>query len=279
MSRIINQLNRLYAFVSHQSDPRASFLPFDFRLSTFGLLLIFSFLISACGLDIEDPTPPTPPVWIQKSLPEEWPESGIDAHESGAISFEWESPAEENISAYSIYRAQYYGADDSLGDYEMLDRLILDGNVSLRYLDSDTEINTNYYYRIKAEDESGNSSDFSDSVGFSLLHQIQLVTMLPNGVGDAISSDRKFSWYSSYLLEMEDYCLTITELNGSLIYREIFPPENYEDRTHSKSIPSSVALENGVVYNWRIDTGARYINGLESAASESLWATFLYVGE
>jgi hypothetical protein len=279
MSKNINQPNLLSTYASHHNDPRASFSPSTFRLWTFGLMFIFSLLTIQCGLDVEDPTPPSPPVWVQKSLPEEWPERGIDAHESGAIYFEWEPSTEDNISAYSIYRAQYYQADDSLGKYEMLDRLDIDGNISFSYIDSDVDLNTEYYYRLKVEDDSGNRSNYSDSLGFSLLHQIKITTMMPNGLEDVLRIDRNLSWYASWILEMEDYCLTIAELNGSLIYREVFSPENYENRTHSKRIPPSVIFEDGVVYIWRIDTGARYISGLETAASESLWATFLYVGE
>jgi len=161
----------------------------------------------------------------------------------------------------------------------MIGRLDVDGNISLSYIDSDADINTEYYYSLKAEDQSGNRSGASDSLGFSLLHQIKIATMLPNGLEDTLSIDRNFSWYASWILEMEDYCLTIANLNGTLIYREVFSPGNYENRSHSKRIPQSVYFESGMVYKWRIDTGARYVMGLESAASESLWATFVYTGE
>jgi hypothetical protein len=85
------------------------------------LILFFqiSFLFFQCGLDVEDPTPPPPPIWVQKSLPKEWPERGIDAHESGGISLEWESNFSEEIVAYNIYRATWYELNDSLGEYEL----------------------------------------------------------------------------------------------------------------------------------------------------------------
>jgi hypothetical protein len=244
-------------------------------------LLTFNFalLISACGLDIEDPTPPSPPQWVPKSLPEEWPERGIDAHESGGIYLEWEPNPEESIRVYLMYRAQYYGAIDSLGYYDLLARLEINKSTSLSHLDSDVSLETIYYYKMKAEDESGNRSEFSDSLGFALLPQIQIARMSPNGLSDRLNSARKLFWGYDGEIEMEDYCLTITDANGSSVYRQAFSPGNYTSGSESKTLPASLTLVSGEVYRWRVDTGARYINGLETAASESLWATFLYVLE
>ena len=103
-----------------------------FPLLTFN----FAFLISACGLDVEDPTPPSPPVWVQKSLPEEWPEQGIDAHESDGIYLEWEPNPDEDITAYRIHRATLYAINDSLGDYGLLTTLELESTPRLEYIKS-----------------------------------------------------------------------------------------------------------------------------------------------
>ena len=78
---------------------------------------------------------------------------------------------------------------------------------------------------------------------------------------------------------MEDYCITILESNGNSVYRRLFSPGNYVSGIESQEIPASTTFESGKVYKWRIDTGARYINGLETFASESAWANFIYVGE
>jgi hypothetical protein len=221
----------------------------------------------------------SPPHWVQKSLPEEWPERGIDAHESGGIFLEWETNPEENIRAYLIHRAQYYEANDSLGDYEMLLRLEMVENNSSSHLDLDVSLKTKYYYRLRVEDESGNYSKFSDSLGFSLLPQVHISLMSPNGQGEILNGDRDLSWRYPIDVEMEDYCLTIVELNSNAVFRQSFTPGDYVDVNESKSIPVSFIFESGEVYKWRIDTGARYINGLETAASESHWATFLYIYE
>jgi hypothetical protein len=265
-----------------QSDTKSNGPKWTRMPSWLLVLLTFnlSFLvIHSCGLDVEDPTSPSPPVWVKKSLPEEWPERGIDAHESGGIYLEWEPNPEEIIHAYLIYRAQYYGANDSLGYYDLLSRLEINERSSLSYLDSDVSLETIYFYSMKAENESGNRSDFSDTLSFSLLPQIQIVRMRPNGLTDRINSARNLFWGYDAEIEMENYCLTITEGNNGSVYRQIFSPGNYVDGSESIELPASLALVSGAVYNWRIDTGARYINGVETSASESHWATFLYISE
>jgi hypothetical protein len=278
MFKIINQPNQLSAFVSEPISPRASWSHSTFRPLTLGLLFS-SLIFQACGLDIEDPTPPSPPIWIQKSLPEEWPERGIDAHESGGIYLEWEPNPKENIRVYLIYRAQYYDANDSLGYYDLLSRLEINETSSLSHLDSDVSLETQYYYRMKAEDEAGNRSVFSDSLSFSLLPQILIGRMSPNGLGDRLNSARNLFWSYDSEIEMENYCLTITDANGSFVHRQLFSPGNYVGGDESKELPASLILVSGEVYRWRIDTGAKYINDLETVASESHWATFLYMGE
>ena len=119
------------------------------------LTLNFALLISACGLDIEDPTPPSPPVWVQKSLPEEWPERGIDAHESGGIYLEWYSQPEIEIMAYHVFRATWYETLDSLGDYELLASLERGSIGSTEFVDEEISILVRYFYKLKAENDSG----------------------------------------------------------------------------------------------------------------------------
>ena len=132
----------------------------------------FSLLIFHCGLDIEDPTPPSPPIWVQKSLPEEWPERGIDAHELGGIFIEWQQNAEHNVSAYLIYRSEYFLMNDSLGDFNLLYRLETGNENSLEYLDSDVLLRRTYCYRLRAEDSAQNLSGYSDSIYYELLPSI-----------------------------------------------------------------------------------------------------------
>ena len=254
----------------------------DLRLSTLGLLLIFNFsffTFNSCGLDVEDSTPPSPPVWVQKSLPEEWPEHGIDAHESGGIYLEWEPNLDEDIVAYNIYRATWYDVNDSLGDFELLIRLDIESKLSREYVDIQAIAGSIYFYKLACEDASDNSSEFSDSLYYSLLPQLNAKQMNPNGSTIQLGSSRSLSWSYTYSIEMEEYNITVLTEYGELLIREIMLPADYTGGSESWQVPDSVILEPGRMYQWRIDTGARYVGGHETAGSESAWATFLYADD
>jgi hypothetical protein len=282
MSKIIHQLKLQSTFASQPTSPRPSWLPSTFRLSTFGLLLIIHFsplTFQSCGLDIEDPTPPSPPVWVQKSLPEEWPERGVDAHESGGIYLEWEPNPETNIMAYLIYRAQYFDQNDSLGEYERIFKLETISNTALEFVDTDIEIRTKYFYKLEAENGAQNLSDFSDSLYYTILPPLDIKYMAPNGVTDALNPSRELSWRYDSHLEMEDYCLTILTRESELFLRKVIVPGNYLGVGETFEVSDSLNLELDQVYKWRIDIGAQYVDGFETSASESAWATFLYSGD
>jgi hypothetical protein len=237
----------------------------------------FAFLISACGLDIEDPTPPTPPVWVQKSLPEEWPERGIDAHESGGIFLEWRYDPTENFDSYLLYRAEWFDSLDSLGNYDLLSRLETEAVPLNKFVDVMAHNRIRYYYKIRAEDDTGNRSEFSDSVTYMLLPAIRLIEMNPNGNTSLLPRDRTLSWIFNYQ-EMEEYILTIVTEQNELVYRILFQPHSYTGGVEEWQIPIEIGLGISTIYKWRIDTGADYYYHLESTGSESAWATFVYNG-
>jgi hypothetical protein len=279
MSEYLNQLRHLSAFVSHQIYPKSSLLLSTFRLLTSGRITIYHLpfiILFSCGLDIEDPTPPSPPVWVQKSLPEEWPERGIDASGTGGIFLEWESKLDENIMTYHIYRVENY---DSIGNYELINQLNVIMSESLDYVDTRVVVGTDYLYRLKAEDGSRNFSDYSDPLGYTLLPALPIGELAPNGVTDTLNANRQLSWSYKYNIEMENYCLTVLSVNNELVCRVILNPTTYTGRTEVWIIPLTIQLESDQVYKWRVDTGARYIEGFETAGSESPWATFIYVEE
>jgi hypothetical protein len=244
---------------------------------TFGLLLIFSFLIIQCGLDIEDPTPPSPPQWVEKSLPEEWPERGIDAHESGGIYLEWEPSPNGDIIGYTIYRSSRNNVDNSLGDYILLVHVDVEKDADLEYIDRETELDIQYYYKLKAIDEASNKSAFSDSIFYTKTHSIPLETMRPNGIDRVLPGNRELRWTAPITMELEDYYLTLVTIDGELILRENLLPGGYAGGEESWNIPPSINLLDHNNYEWRIDTGARYYGGRETSGSESRWVTFLYL--
>jgi len=279
MSIILNKQDFKSTFVSQQSSHRPSFLPSTFRPFGIGLILTFSFLISACGLDVEDPIPPLPPVWIEKSLPEDWPERGIDAHETGGIFLEWEQNLNEDIAVYNIYRGLWQTGNDSLGDYELIMRLE-PGSISIQeFIDLQAEKHNFYSYKLQSEDGAGNLSNYSDSLTYSLLPPILVDAMVPNGQLDTLANNRRLSWQNYYLIEAEDYCITLLTLSNNFLIREVVQPKNYFGGVESWDIPASVILEFDSMYKWRVDTQGRYVDEHETAASESPWVSFLYLGE
>jgi hypothetical protein len=286
MSETCNQLKQLRTFASQQIHPRPRRSLSTFRLSTeprrmrwLGLLLIFNLsllAIQSCGLDIEDPTPLSPPEWVQKSLPEEWPERGIDAHESGGIFLEWEPSNQESIAAYLIYRSQLFTENDSFGKFELLSRIETIVNANYEYIDTEVVIRNIYFYTLKVEDVSEKMSDFSDSLKYSLLPQIQAGAMVPNGTTEVLNSAEELVWQYVYEIEMEDYCLTLLTQDNEFVCREIITPRNFTSGLESWTIPNTVSLAENKIYKWRVDMGAQYHDELESVGSESPWATFLF---
>jgi hypothetical protein len=247
----------------------------DWLLALFTLYL--SLLISRCGLDIEDPNPPSAPVWIQKSLPEEWPERGIDAHESGGIFLEWEANPEDNVFAYLVYRAELIGENDSLSTYELVNRIETEIKSDLHYLDMDVSMRTEYYYKLKVEDYSENRSIYSDSINYCLIPQIGIGGMAPNGVSSVLTLERELTWQYVYNIEMEVYYITMLSQDNDFVFRYSVLPTNYIDDTESWTIPINIRLDSNSRYKWRIDTGAKYFNNLETCGSESFWAIFNYI--
>ena len=244
------------------------------------LFIVISFVLSSCGLDVEDSTPPSPPQWMAKSLPEVWPEHGIDANESGDIYLEWvPNPLEEDVDEYEIYRATYYSVNDSLGDFELLATYMTASDSVCQYTDQNAVTNVKYLFKIKAVDSSDNTSELSEAMMYTLLPALNYAAMSPNGLSSPLPISRNLSWDFAYTASLEDYCITILDFEDILIKRIAFNPGNYTGGGDSWTIPADVVLIPDRVYKWRLDTGAQYIDGLETAGSESTWATFLYTGQ
>ena len=256
--------------------------PSGARLKSWAWMLLtfnFSFLILQCGLDVEDSTPPSAPVWVQKSLPEEWPERGIDAHESEGIFLEWEpNPIEENVTSYLLHRAEYFELEDSLGEFELLSTLILESSSASEYIDRSTTIDTRYHYVLIAEDASENQSTPSDTLGYIRLSTMNSASMLPNGLSVPLDSDRKLQWTYSYGVAMENYTMTILSADNGLILRRELIPGNYIGGIEYFTVPDTIVLSSGSSYKWRVDMGGRYVEDRETAGPESPWATFMYTG-
>jgi hypothetical protein len=243
------------------------------------LIFNFSFLIATCGLDVEDPTPPSPPVWVQKSLPEEWPEAGIDANETGGIFFEWHANIDDNIQTYLIFRSIEYLVADSSSEFELLAEIKASLAIQFNYVDRDVSTSNRYHYRLKAKNDAGATSEFSDVASYTLLWRIQLEMMSPTRMDETLPSDRKLAWHNYYTNYVEEYCLTLLRDDGELIFRIMLQPEDYFSGDEFYIIPEDYALEMGRLYSWRVEVNADYIEGFENAGSESPWANFRYIAE
>jgi hypothetical protein len=245
--------------------------PYYLLLTPFYILLVVILNIQSCGLDIEDPTPPSPPQWVQKSLPEEWPERGIDAHESGGIYLEWEPNVNNDILTYYIYRSR-----DRSGDYQVLFKQDIASINTLNYIDTEVEERVLYSYRLKAEDVSGNQSEYSDSISYSILPGISIARMHPNGIDQLLGPNRNLTWFYHNSIAMEDYTITVLSQTDILVLRDQFQPTNYLNGWESFQILDEIIFEPGSIYKWRIDNAAAYVSNCETSGSESLWAYFFY---
>lgn len=242
---------------------------------TFGLLLT----LQGCGLDVEDPTPPSPPVWVEKSFPAEWPEKGIDADKTSVIVLQWEQEDDEPIFSYQLYRAIYHDANDSLGDFGFHAEVNVESESIGEFRDSDLDIGVRYFYKIRSIDQAENFSVFSDSISYALLPRILSDMMTPNGPTTSLLIGRELRWHNFYTNDTEDYCLTMINIDEELILREQIQPQNYFSGVETWVIPTSIALDSNTVYKWRVDVNARYVDGKETYGSESPWATFTYLGD
>jgi hypothetical protein len=240
------------------------------------LFFLFSFVIIQCGLDIEDPTPPSPPTWIQKSLPEEWPERGIDAVEGGGIHLEWEAKNSDEVLFYRLYRATYFEVEDIVSPFDLIWEVAAENGRLGQYDDINVQTGLQYWYKTTAEDATGSVSDYSDSISYTLLPQLNADFMLPSGTYDLLPETRYLSWRYSPGISMEDYCLTIIDGADQLIMRVRFAPGNYIGHEEFYEIHESIELQEDTQYKWRLDIGADYFNERERSGSESVWLTFSY---
>jgi hypothetical protein len=234
-------------------------------------------LIIGCGIDVEDPDPPSSPHWVDQSSPEAWPERGADAQEGGVIFLEWSENPEDDIRGYHLYRTRYFTIEDSLGEMEELAYFEADELSETVYSDQTADLLIVYHYCIKAEDGSQNMSEPSDTLQYRLLQHIHVESMQPNGISDTLGTERKLYWRYNYAEEMNQYVITILGQAGDLIVRESFTPGGYTGEIESWIIPPNMGLIHGEVYKWRIDTSGDRKSGIEIEGSESGWANFLYI--
>ena len=255
------------------------------QVKGFTLLSLVCFIFLSCGKEVEDPYPPSKPEWIPKSGVEAWPEQGIDAAPGNVIYLEWYPNPETDIDGYALYRR---AASDTLERFDQIAYLSINDpfQPSTSYSDDDVIAAANverYYYYLRAKDTGGNLSETSDTLDYALLIPIYAATMSPQSLSDTVETPVQCSWSYNYHAAMEDYVLTILDVNTQdLIARTWFQPTQYVGGTESWTFhpywriaggdSTWIDLQSGHSYQWRIDMQAGYGgDDTEDAGSESAW--------
>jgi len=103
--------------------------------------------------------------------------------------------------------------------------------------------------------------------------------MVPNGLDETLGPNRELHWQYNYSEVMENYTITILNAEDNLVFRSEYIPTTYiYGGTEYFIIPDSINMIDEEIYKWRIDTQANYVSSIETAGSESSWASFLYLG-
>ncbi len=239
------------------------------------LTLIFCILtltlwLIGCGSESpeeppEDSTAPLPPN-IHLNDPnisdDEW---GPDAMtESNGIYIEWDANDEDDIAGYKVYRSM-----DSNSGYKHTATLYKD---ELFYEDRDVQIETRYYYRITAFDESGHESRMSQITSYTLLHKATLTE--PANQAVITNPSPEFRWLEVNAAEayvVRVFVNTETkEEPWQEVWRshEVFPYDEFMVRYNDDGLATQ-SLEDGKQYRWRVDA-----NSGPAVGSESNWYHF-----
>lgn len=95
--------------------------------------------------EIIDTTPPAKPTGLSVAA--------VD--EAGALDISWSANTEDDLAGYDLYRS-----DDETGPYTRINTALI---TETTFADTGLEDNTTYWYKLKAVDDEGLESEFSDS--------------------------------------------------------------------------------------------------------------------
>ncbi|MCK4641573.1 MAG: hypothetical protein KAU06_09545 [Candidatus Marinimicrobia bacterium] len=246
------------------------------RIFYFFIMPVFLMIfVSRCGESIEDPDPPTAPVWVEKSAPTDTIESGIRPYNDGnGILLEWHPNLEEDISGYKLYRTGE--------DIENKFALIADINAfkisgaDTFFIDDLVQLNTDYFYYLKAYDQAENKSEPSDTIRYRLIEKAEPLKPL----GTINNYTPEFEWYDftnvtyEYIIRVESF------LSQEVIWISRIRRTNYTDflqKIFYNSDGSAVlnSLESGVTYQWCIKSISLVDNrNFDIGGSISIWGYF-----
>ena len=235
-------------------------------------MTLFIFLIS-CSEEIK--RPPSP-IWVEKSLPADLEETGIDAHnvnliypDNNSIKLMWHYNPEEDIWKYHVYRTNQMDEENKPIDFSNI--LTTENDTS--FYDEEVNYYVKYYYYLKAENFDGNKSDASDTISYELLIKPQAISN-----SDSVQSEQlQFQWIdeSGGSFVPSGYVIRINNKFSESIWTcQIQPPGYFNPRTFNYSSGGIDCLEyNGI--SGYLDPGKYYwkVKSLlhDQASAESNW--------
>jgi len=236
------------------------------------------------------------PNFIPKSLPDNFVETGIDAHSDNAIYLEWNEPSSaenEGILGYYLYRGLFTGGEYKFSKLATIER----GNVAVSpsdsYIDYEVSLDTMYYYYLRAYNDFGVSRNTSDTVFYELTYKPNLYEPL----GQITDSDPRFyfSYGSGHMDRISYMYLRLLYNEGGVFNPLLFVKRERYDLSNGRfyvylnqhdshtfvlldSLQTDTSgtkyLEKGQ-YKWRVDAVSSEAYGNpESQGSESNWGYF-----
>ncbi len=256
-------------------------------------MIILAAIFCGCPEVVEDPDPPAEPRLVEKTAPEAWVESGIDADNNGQnrIVLMWYPNQEIDLQAYDIFRA------DTMLENGFMKIATIDiynnFGADTVYFDENVFTYVDYYYYIRARDNADNYSPRSDTLKYRLLREP--VGLAPNDTTVTRNfifkwmdraDPKKYEWSHHFVIRLDNLdtdstiwiCRLINhwydDANIKPIQLEYFEPigtfpDGVITCNQKYSLPSGL-------YRWKIKTinAMEFETGLDESSSESEWLFF-----
>ena len=183
--------------------------------------------------------------------------------QENAIRIEWEISGEDNLAGCKIYRGTSSEED-----------FVVIATVSEKdgyYEDADVSTGIAYHYKISVFDDSGNESDRSDAVNYTLLEKPTPVEPADQAVVETLTPT--FTWLgvsgaSAYTVHLHSRSADGKTWDEIWQSEKVYPYQDLRKAYNDDNLALK-PLEIGMTYRWRVDSsGGRY------SGSQSRWRYF-----